>query len=213
MKKVFKFLIFSIIISFCTISCDTRNKYHNLMYTENKFKPELVQYIYKDPDSKAQGYMFIVWPELNQEYGVSEQKKFLNVLKELSSVHDVSVEITPIYPKESLHIDEIKRRTDIIVEVFLGFGVSMSRISVAKRSNPKGLERGFRIKIKYYVMKVPNCAEIKQKQTQPLEYPLANFGCATAANFGKMIAYPSSLIEYRKTETDDEKAVNAISSK
>lgn len=183
------------------IGCDTKNQYHNLMYTENKFKVQM---------HEVNTNTFIVWPEAVKNIPIQENKKFIKILKRLGSFHDVSIVITPVYDTKKISLNTISDRCFIIRDLLLEFGVNANRIEIAKTKKPIKLERGINVRVIYYSMEVPNCDSIKQKQTQPLEYPLPNFGCATAANFGKMVAYPSSIVQYKRTESDDRYAIDAV---
>lgn len=193
--------IISVISLFLLIGCDTRNQYHNLMYTENKFKVQM---------HEVNTNTFIVWPETIRTIPIQENKKFIKILKRLGSFHDVSIVITPIYDTKTVSPNVIADRCFVIRDLLLEFGVNANRIEIAKTKKPLKIERGINVRVIYYSMEVPNCDSIKQKQTQPLEYPLPNFGCATAANFGKMVAYPSSVVQYKRTESDDRYAIDAI---
>ena len=195
--------IFSILVLFFICGCDTKNQYHNLMYTENKFKVHMQQTTIPT---------FIVWPESVRNMPIQENNKFIKILKNLGSFHDVSIMITPTYDTKKISVKSINERCFYVRELLLEFGVNANRITIAKIKKPIKLERGINIKIVYYKMGVPNCDTILQKQTQPIEYPLANFGCATAANFGKMVAYPSSIVEYKPTELYDKPAIDAAKS-
>lgn len=197
---MYKYII-SFILSFLLLGCDTKNQYHNLMYTENKFKVQM---------HEVNTNTFIVWPEAVRIIPIQENKKFIKILKRLGSFHDVSIIITPVYDTKNISMNVISDRCFVIRDLLLEFGVNANRIEIAKTRKPLKIERGINVRVIYYSMEVPNCDSIKQKQTQPLEYPLSNFGCATAANFGKMVAYPSSVVQYKRTETDDRYAIDAI---
>jgi len=160
---------------------------------------------------KIKNNFFIVWPMRSDNLMDSETVKLQKLVGVLSKASDAEIEVIPVY-NENVNKEKLKNREFLIRDMLCGFGIPLTKIILKNQIIPHRYEEGFAINVIVYQLMVPNCSEFKDGGVKSQEESFRTFKCSTVANFGKLIAYPSSLNKYKRTENNRDSALKALES-
>lgn len=194
-------LSLSCILSVLLLSCTFNPDEEISAIRQNQFQLKI---------NKIKNNFFLVWPHQINTLPDSENLKLQSLIKILSQANDVEIEITPIYKSDLYNNAKILNREFLVRDILCGFGIPLNKIFIKRQIEPQRYEEGFVIKVISYQLKIPNCESFKDNGAKSTEESMKSFGCSTVANFGKLIAYPSSLNKYKKTSNDRSTAIKAI---
>lgn len=180
-------------------------------YQEDEGLPTLSDDRFKLKLKKIKHNFMLVWPAKVNELPLSEDSKLKSLVNILDKANDVEVEIIPIYHENMVNKDLIGKRSFGMREIIYRFGIPFNKIHIRHTFKPKKYEEGFLINLTVYELKVPNCSKFKDTGIKSLEESFKSFKCSTVANFGKLIAFPSSLSKYKRTDNDRVTALKSLS--
>jgi len=181
-------------------------------YQDHESLPALSTDQFQIKINKVKNNFFVVWPTRTDNLMDSEMLKLQQLFRVLSKANDADIKIVPIYKKNVLNKEKLRNRIFLIRNIIAGFGIPLNKIEMLDRIDSNKYEEGFAVSVVVYQIKVPNCSEFKDGGIRSLEESFKSFKCSTMSNFGKLIAYPSSLNKYKPTKNDKDSALKALDS-